>query len=234
LKIKEQIILGIESSGQSVSVGLTQEGKALGLIYSNIGQNGSALLMKSIDQLITQSNLLKEDLAGICVNLGPGSFTSLRISLATAESLGIALNIPVYGVDGMTLIAATTNFYPKPVHVALEAYKKEFYTATFDMTKGTPKIVQEIKLSKPQDFYDSLQEGELILGSAVPKMLALDLDPTEKKAFWSSNFHHQATGIGVIEYFAEHEAKEPAIVPLEPIYIRLPDAEISYAERFGK
>ncbi len=233
MQLKDQCILGIEASGFSVSVGVMESGVARGLIYINDGSPGSEILLATIDQLLLTLKVDKNRLEGICVTLGPGAFTSLRISLAVAESLGLGLNIPVYGVDTLELIAGTVPYYSSRIKVIQNAYKGEFYTATYETKQGKPRLLDKLQLVKPREFYDGLESGELILGTGIDLLKKEGLDPEAKQVHCNRDFHRHVSGIAVIEHFLAEEAKEPSIKPLEPIYIRLSDAEINYNKQFG-
>ncbi len=232
--IKEQCILGIEGTGHSVSIGIMDQGVAKGCIYINAGLPGSAVLLKSIDALLKTCQIAKENLEGICVTLGPGSFTSMRISLSVAESIGLALNVPLYGIDVLTLMAATIPFYQYPIKVIKNAYKGELYMAEYHNTVG--EVVRDSKLMilKPDLFFENLKENDLLLGDGILKMQADGFNLQSKKVRCDLGFSRQVTGINVIEHFLEREAAEPSIAPLEPIYIRLSEAEINYSKQFGK
>jgi len=232
--LKEQCILGIEGSGFSVSIGLMEQGVPKGNLFLNTGAPGSESLLSGIDQLLRLTNIQKEGLDGICVTLGPGSFTSLRICLSTAEALGLGLNIPVYGVDSLSLIAASVPFYPSTIKVIQNAYKGEFYSAAYHTGHGKTVLVSELGLIKPDLFYEQLKKGDLILGNGVTKLMDLQLDPQVKGAVWNQDFQRIASGISVIEHFLESDVREPSAIPLEPIYIRLPEAELNYEKQFGK
>ncbi len=233
MKVREQCVLGIEASGFSVSVGIMESGIAKGLIFINDGSPGSEILLATVDQLLNTLRLDKKSLNAICVTLGPGAFTSLRISLSVAESMGIGLNIPVYGVDTLRLIAGTLPFYSSRIKIIQNAYKGEFYTASYSTLSGKTEVLEELQLIKPQTFYEKLESGDLVLGTGISELIKREFDLEKKGVRWSLNFHQNVSGIAVIEYFFDHELKEPSLKPLEPIYIRLSDAEINYNKQFG-
>lgn len=231
--LREQCILGIDGSGFSISTGLMDKGIPKGLIYINDGSPGSEILLATIDQLLTTLKIRKEKLDGICVTIGPGAFTSLRISLSVAEALGLGLDIPVYGVNSLILIAATVPYYPHKIKVIQNAYKGEFYTASYDTSSGKAVDLDDLKLITPTDFFDNLAENELILGNGIELLIKKEFDLIKKNARWNLDFQRTISGIGVIEYFLDSESRPPSEIPLEPIYIRLSDAEINYAKQFG-
>lgn len=231
--LKEQSILGIDATNQSISVGLMIKGVAKGSIYLNTGAPSSETLLASIDRLLAEARVEKHELQGVCVTLGPGSFTSMRISLSIAEALGLGLNIPVYGTDCLSVMASTMPFYPGKIKVIQNAYKGELYTATFDTSSGKVVALEEIRLIKPQDFYDQLEENDLLLGNGIAVLENKKLDISEKKVRANQDFHRLGSGIAVIEQFLDTEEREPSPLPLEPIYVRLSEAEINYKQQFG-
>jgi len=232
--LKEQRILGIESSGFSISVGLMEKSVPKGLIFLNDGTPGSQALLSTIDRLLRVLKVDKWELDGICVTMGPGSFTSLRISLATAEAMGIGLNIPVYGVNTLVLMANSVPYYPFRVKVIQNAYKGELYTASYDNSQGKPKELTPLSLVTPDDFYAALEKNDLILGNGIDRLRVQKYDLAKNGIRWNNDFQRTVSGIGVIEYFLETEVKKPSQIPLEPIYIRLSEAEMNYSKQFGE
>ena len=233
MKLAEQTVLGLEGSGFAISVGIMGKGEARGLIYLNEGSPGSEILLATIDQLLATLRMSRHELEGICVTLGPGSFTSLRISLAVAESLGLGLGLPVYGVDTLQLIAATVPYYADRIKVIQNAYKGEYYAATYVTREGRPQRLDDLHIIKPAKFYEQLAPGDLLLGTGVSHLLQKGYDLAAKQVRWNLDFQRTVSGIGVIEHFLDEEAREPSLKPLEPIYIRPSEAEINYKKQFG-
>lgn len=231
--LKEQCILGIESTGHTVSVGISVKGVPKGSIYLNNGRPGSETLLSSVDYLLKTCLLDKKDLDGICLTLGPGSFTSMRLSLSVAEALGMGLNIPLYGTDLLALIANAVPYYPKTVKVVRNAYKGELYLGKYDTTAGRARALDTLSLITPERFFDELQPGELVLGNGIEKLLSSGYDLESKEVTWNTEKGSVVTAFDVIHYLEDTEVKPPGETPLEPIYIRLSDAEICYKEKFG-
>lgn len=91
------MILHIDTKDQKkVVVSLKNEGQVVkSLTLEN--QLGSQVLLPLIEKILKQENLDFKDLTGIEVEVGPGSFTGLRVGVSVANSLGFSLNIPVNG-----------------------------------------------------------------------------------------------------------------------------------------
>ncbi len=93
--------------GVSVSI-FDTESQHLHINRLETDRGQAEFLIPMIDQCATESNLGLKDLDCIAVTRGPGSFTGVRIGLATARSLGLALNIPVLGISTLDVIARST------------------------------------------------------------------------------------------------------------------------------
>ncbi|HSR10897.1 MAG TPA: tRNA (adenosine(37)-N6)-threonylcarbamoyltransferase complex dimerization subunit type 1 TsaB, partial [Thermodesulfobacteriota bacterium] len=131
------IVLALETATLAGSVALVDAGdgetgrRIIGENTLSNPETHSARLMPGIDRLLKEASLTIRDIGGIAVSIGPGSFTGLRIGVATAKGLAYALGIPVAGVPTLDALAATRPFSPDPVCPVLDARKKEVYAALF-------------------------------------------------------------------------------------------------------
>jgi len=233
MKLKEQLILGLEASGSPVSVGLMDQGKPLGLLWLDVAANSSETLMASVDYLLKAAGKTKEDLQGIALSLGPGSFTSIRVGLSTAEGLGLALNLPQYGVGLLDCFASSISYGARRVHVIQNAYKGELYYGLYDCSLEKPKSLQDLSLIKPDSFVSQLRVGDLILGTGIEVLRSKGLAWQEHGAIADESVARQANGLLVAQMMMEEEAQLPGGPPLEPIYIRASEAELTYAKNFA-
>ena len=94
-------LLAIETATEACSVALFNEGRPIGGFHETIGRGHAEKLVPMIAGLEHRG---RADI--VCVSLGPGSFTGVRIGLATARALGIAWNVPVRGYPTLALVAA--------------------------------------------------------------------------------------------------------------------------------
>ena len=98
--IKQQYILAIDTTEADTGIGLAGEGKPkIKTWISN--RNQSKELLPNIDRLLKAGKIKPEQLKQVAVNLGPGSFTGLRIGLSIANAFGYALKIPVVGKSNL-------------------------------------------------------------------------------------------------------------------------------------
>lgn len=98
-------ILSIDTSSAVCSVALLENGKTLKVISTNSEKEHSQTLMPMIKKLFEETNLTMDDLNLLACSRGPGSFTGIRVGIATAKALSDAKNIPISGVDSLKALA---------------------------------------------------------------------------------------------------------------------------------
>jgi tRNA threonylcarbamoyl adenosine modification protein YeaZ len=128
---KRQYILAIDTTAADAGIGLAN-GKAVKIKTWISQRNQSKELLPNIDRLLKVTKIKPAQLKWVAVNLGPGSFTGLRIGLSIANAFGYVLKIPVVGDTNLTgnaterisqlfeLKSKTTKFKP-----ALPMYGRE-------------------------------------------------------------------------------------------------------------
>jgi tRNA threonylcarbamoyladenosine biosynthesis protein TsaB len=161
-----------------------------------------------IDQALRETGLVSADLTALGVGVGPGPFTGLRVGLVTARTLGYVLEIPVYGVctlDVLAIEAADTRAVTRDFVVATDARRKEVYLASYDET-GVRLDGPDV--AKPADVATEapvVGVGAVLYPDAFPNVAG----PTMPSAGW------------LARVIAEErvELHDP-----EPLYLRRPDA----------
>ena len=137
------IVLGIETSSLHGGVALVGERGLIAEYVLHIEVTYSERLLPAIDRLLADAGLGVPDLGGLAVAIGPGSFTGLRIGLATVKGLAAASGTPVVGVPTLRALAWGLPFSRHPICPLLDARKGEVYCALFRWTEGG--LVQEME-----------------------------------------------------------------------------------------
>ena len=133
-------ILSIDTSTSSLSVCITDDDEVIGEINLNNGLVHSTTLMPAIENLFTVLNFDKSELSHIAVTVGPGSFTGIRIGVATANAFSLALNIPVISVSSLDAMSMNFISYEGTVITTIDAQRDTYYVGVY--------IEQEIQKSK--------------------------------------------------------------------------------------
>jgi tRNA threonylcarbamoyladenosine biosynthesis protein TsaB len=122
------ILLAIDTAGPRLQLALLRDG-AVDTLIEDMPKGQAERIFPAIDELLARTGTTFADLTRLAVTTGPGSFTGLRIGLAAARGLGLALEIPVIGVP--TLFAISLGGPSGPSTVRLDARRDEAYVQSF-------------------------------------------------------------------------------------------------------
>ncbi len=163
-------ILAIDTSSIVSGAAVATAERLLAEIIVQLKKPQSEVLMEHIESVLKMAHLKKEELTGIAVNIGPGSFTGLRIGLVTAKMLSYSLNIPLIAVDGGEALALHHLAEKNYTGVFIDAQKGNAYFALWGLKKGrlTPLIPMQVMpldeaLKNCQEAdYPVIATGELV------------------------------------------------------------------------
>jgi tRNA threonylcarbamoyladenosine biosynthesis protein TsaB len=152
------LVLGIESSTPVASVAIVSNEGLKGEITLNIGLTHSEQLLPLIDDLLVQSRVSKDEIGGIAIAGGPGSFTGLRIGMATAKGLAQGLDIPLVSIPTLQALAFTHLSEGGLISPVMNARKQEVYAALFRCCEGkTIQLIPDCAIA-PQKWAEVLHE----------------------------------------------------------------------------
>jgi tRNA threonylcarbamoyl adenosine modification protein YeaZ len=204
------LILGLDTATPAVTVALHDGGQPLAQLVTVDAHRHAELLAPAISKVIADAGVARTDLTGIAAGVGPGPYTGLRVGLVTARVLGAALDIPVYGVCSLDVIAAdveaTAGFL-----VATDARRREVYWAEYDERGDRvagPAVNAPAEV--PQRGRPTAGEGALLYPSYLPNGIA----PT----------YPAATSLCRMAAAALAAGDTGRLLPPEPLYLRRPDA----------
>src|SRR3990172_1266934 len=124
-------VLALETATLAGGVALLDGARVVGQYLLDVRVTHSERLMVAVDRLLADAGWRPEDLEGLAVSVGPGSFTGLRIGLSTVKGLALALAIPVAAVPTLDAMAAMLPWATLPVCPVLDARKGEVYAALY-------------------------------------------------------------------------------------------------------
>ena len=142
------MLLAIDTSSLVLSCAVVEEGKLVAEWTQQKKLTHSEQLIPCMDLMLKEVVVSKKEITGIAVAKGPGSFTGLRIGLATAKMASYIWNVPLVGVD--TLEALAWNMYGAQAFILplLDAQKNNVYAALYgafnEMWQEKPEVAASI------------------------------------------------------------------------------------------
>ncbi|WP_026789914.1 tRNA (adenosine(37)-N6)-threonylcarbamoyltransferase complex dimerization subunit type 1 TsaB [Pleomorphomonas oryzae] len=125
------LTLALDTANDRLAVALAGDGRTVARSEA-ITRGHAERLFPLVDEVLAAADCEIDQVARVAVNVGPGSFTGIRIAVAAARGLGLALGIAVVGIDALRLIAASLNEPADgPVLSAVDARRGEIYAALY-------------------------------------------------------------------------------------------------------
>jgi tRNA threonylcarbamoyladenosine biosynthesis protein TsaB len=230
---RKPLILALDTATGCCSLALTAGTVIGGAVLASLSLNSnithSRRLITAIDWLLSETEVDWPMINGIAVGLGPGSFTGLRIGMATAKGLAATAGKPLLGIPTLDALAGNC-MTPRLICAALDARKKEVYVAFYRCDgMGVARRISEIKAIDPLKLADEIHEPVLIVGDGV--LVYGDhwrKELGEKVAFAPVSLHYPSAAI--IGLRGGEDLLNNRILDLAaavPLYVRVSDAELS-------
>ncbi len=119
-------ILSLDTSTQTLSIALqTDNSYEERLISGNFSHSED--LLSEIESILSRAGLMLKDLKLLIVTKGPGSFTGLRVGMASLKGISSALNIPIVSIPTLLCIENAAGLYKGAIISVIDAKKKKFY-----------------------------------------------------------------------------------------------------------
>ncbi|MCX6640015.1 MAG: tRNA (adenosine(37)-N6)-threonylcarbamoyltransferase complex dimerization subunit type 1 TsaB [bacterium] len=166
------MILVIETSGSSCGVALWDRQKVAA--RERLDQlRHNEILLEQVQDILQQCKIAGRDLGAIAVSIGPGSFTGLRVGLATAKGLCWSWKIPLITVPTLQAIAASLPISNGRITAVLPARAEEVYWAQFERQSGNLLQITSEKVSRVTDLPNLISGETFLLGEGYFKHEAL-------------------------------------------------------------
>ncbi|MHB8072993.1 tRNA (adenosine(37)-N6)-threonylcarbamoyltransferase complex dimerization subunit type 1 TsaB [Desulfosporosinus fructosivorans] len=228
--------LTIDTTTKVTAVSLAEDGRLIAESFLHTAKTHSERLIPMLDQLLKAASWTLQDLEMIGVVRGPGSFTGIRIGIATAQGLAQVLKLPLLAVLSLDALAWAGLGRVEDLVPILDARKSEWYTARYRWAKGKEEVecltlpqaiptelwLEQLRsLDRPICFVGDATEKaktrikEVLGENAVilPEYVSLPRGAYAARAIWQ---RWQETGGGEL---------------VEPLYIRFSEAEVNWAKK---
>ncbi|MEA3326194.1 MAG: tRNA (adenosine(37)-N6)-threonylcarbamoyltransferase complex dimerization subunit type 1 TsaB, partial [Chloroflexota bacterium] len=119
-------------------------------------------LAPAIEQLFTRTGTSRQDLTGLAVAIGPGSFTSLRIGVAVIKGFSLALKLPIVGIASLDVVTAAQPLDDRPLIAVLHAGRTRLAYATYKVEDGSWLRESDPSVIDPKDLVKTIKKPTLI------------------------------------------------------------------------
>ncbi len=233
----QPLILAMDTATACSSVSLTAGSRCNGRVLASLNFSGnvthSRRLLTTIDLIMKKSEVEWDIIDGICVSLGPGSFTGLRIGMATAKGIAVAANKPLLGVstlDGLASKCTTSTL----ICAVLDARKKEVYSAfyRYDVKTGSKRI-SDLAVHSPEELAALIDEPVVMVGDGVTVYSELFSELLgDNVIFAPAQLHEPASSsLGLIARELLDAGEVLDVAEATPGYVRRSDAELNLLKK---
>ena len=165
-------ILSIDSSSKVATVAILNDTDLLGEYVLNNKREHSIVLMPMIEDLLKDCNLTIDDIDGYVVSKGPGSFTGLRIGMATVKGLSFGSGKPYVSISSLDALAYSLNSFDGLICPIMDALRDNVYTAVYSyINSGLVPILEptSMNIDELANFINSQDSPVIFTGDAVHK-----------------------------------------------------------------
>lgn len=227
-------VMGIDTATLVCSVAVVSEEKTLAEYTQQVKKTHSERLLPLIDTILRDTGLKPQDLSGVAVAGGPGSFTGLRIGMVTAKALGQALALPLCSISTLAALAAQHPLFPGLICPILDARREQVYNAIFTAGTQVERLVADRSLSVTELLQELQQRPEpvLFVGDAVPVYRQIISRALVSRACFMppESAICRASSVARLGLAQFSAGQVQSWRDLHPAYLRRSEAEIKYQQ----
>ena len=227
------LVLGIDTSTKAVAVGLWSEEGLVAEISGTAHLTHSERLLVHMIALLDSAGLSLEQLDGIGVVVGPGSFTGLRIGVATAQGLAESRGLPTIGLSSLEVLALGADCGRGFVCPLIVARKGYVYAAIYEISEDKAVPVRAPVTCPPEELVSWIDRPTVFVGEGFMLHRALFRAVLKDRIIEAPEHSHRPSG-RVVSYCAYKaitagHGHDPAL--LLPEYLGPCTAEINWERR---
>ena len=218
-------ILGIDTTTKYLSLGIFDGSKTYEYNL-DLGIRHSTLLVPTIKRVLDAVGLDLKKIDYFACGLGPGSFTGMRVGLATIKGLSWACKKPIVGISTLDILAKNVKSTDKQIVAAIDAKRKLIYCGIFK-NNGRFKRLKTYMLLGEDELLKVIESESIILGDAI-LLYKEDIFKKIKGVSFLENDCWYPKGHNIIELALERvkEGKASNALNVNPIYLYPKECQI--------
>jgi tRNA threonylcarbamoyladenosine biosynthesis protein TsaB len=221
------LVLALDTTTRSGSCAVVRDRVVVREQRSDAERPHATRLPADLMMLLAQSDLHLRDIDAFAVATGPGSFTGLRIGIATMQGLAFASGRPLIGVSTLDALAEIAG--AGQVATWVDAWRGEVYAAVYADGLATAEPV----VAHPTELLQSLSGPTTFIGDGAESYRALIVQSIGGACFHEPARPALAGTIGRLAVARAHAGERPDPDAIRPIYVRRPDVELIREVRDG-
>jgi tRNA threonylcarbamoyladenosine biosynthesis protein TsaB len=184
----------------------------------------SARLLKSIHFLLDNTGWGLKQIGLVAAGTGPGSFTGIRIGVATALGLAQTMSIPFCGISILDALASGFSHIDGPLGIVMDAQRSQVYYREFIVEAGKLRGVGKAGLYHPESLRKLIGRRRIVLaGDGALRYAEILLSPSSSARVFAGDLF-AAASIGNLALASSRKWRKGENLACEPLYIRPPDA----------
>ena len=222
--------LAFDTSTKILTIACFGEGEVKASFHKDVGITHSELLVPTIDEMLKGLEWGVKNIDLICMGLGPGSFTGLRIAAAMVKGITAVTHSKVVGVSTMDAIVRNAPYGEGRFAPFLDAHKGKVYTCVYRKDKNGIKRLTDYLLVKADEFLAGIETEVFFFGNGIEKYKS-ELDSCDLALYNEDiDWYPNAVEIGHIGIkIASERTDDPKT--LEPLYLHSKEANITKHKR---
>ena len=230
------IVLSVDSSSLVTTVALLKDEFVLGEYTLNFKREHSVILMEKIEMLLNDCQIDISEVDGFVVSKGPGSFTGLRIGMATIKGLSMGANKPYVSISSLDALANSLITFDGIICPIMDARRGQVYTGIFRFNGTVMETIKPQCIMMIDDLItelDKIKAPVMFLGDGIDtqKDTIEDKMITEHHYAPASMNRQKASSLAALAEIYYAEGKIETAREHKPEYLRLSQAERELKEK---
>ncbi|MDD5475095.1 MAG: tRNA (adenosine(37)-N6)-threonylcarbamoyltransferase complex dimerization subunit type 1 TsaB [Syntrophales bacterium] len=217
------ITLAIDTSSRALSLALLEGNKVVVEFFKDTGNQHGAALLPAIKDVLFHARLKVSDIDLFACTVGPGSFTGVRVGIATASGLAMASSKPVVGVSSLKALSMNCALSAMPICPMLDARRGEVYAALYRTVPGNvPELMLREQVVRPELFLEDIAGDVMFVGDGAEEYADTIRDRLNERAHFAGpagKFIH-ASSVGYIGLKNMNTGGRIGNLHLAPRYLR--------------
>lgn len=218
------IWLGIDTSNTPLSVALVEEGRVLIEHTDSFPTTHSVAAMPAIERIMKEAGITPDQLDAIAIAKGPGSYTGIRIGMTLVKTLAWSLEIPVYPVSSLAVLAAPGKWFSGVTVSIMDARRQHVFAGVYQDQQ--PLVERHLAFDELLTFLHEQEQPVLWCGQDVHKFT--EAIAASGLTSYFAGVAEQLPRASELVALAQHSEPAPEIHTLTPDYLRLTEAEVNW------